>query len=136
MGGDIILRALTISPDIKAAVLYASLIGDEARNSQLLWYLSGDPAFQKEAATPPEVLKQISPKNYYQYINAPIQLFHGAADPTIPVEWAQASCTALTNAGVNINCIYFTGEGHTFRSRVSDQFFSAQFAFYKKYLAP
>ena len=136
MGGDIVLRALTVSSEIKAAVLYSSLSGDEAKNSQLLWQLSGDLEFKNETVTPPEVLKQISPNNYYQYINAPVQLFHGTADPTVPVAFAQDTCSALTNAGVNVNCMYFTGEGHSFRSRVSEQFNNALLAFYKKYLTP
>lgn len=136
MGGDIVLRALTISTDVKAAVLYASISGDEAKNSQLLWQISGAPEIKSELATPPEVLKQISPDHYYQYIRVPIQLFHGTADPVVPLKWAQETCSALTNAGVNINCMYFTGEGHSFRRRVSDQFFSTQFAFYQKYLPP
>ena len=37
MGGEIGLRVLTVSSDIKAAVLYASLSGDEAKNARLLY---------------------------------------------------------------------------------------------------
>ncbi len=136
MGGDIVLRVLTISSDIKAAVLYASLSGDEAKNSQLLWQISGNPDFKTEALTSPDILKKISPSNYYQYINAPIQLFHGTADPVVPVSFAQETCSALTRVGVNINCMYFTGEGHSFRSRVAEQFSNAQSSFYQKYLPP
>lgn len=136
MGGEIVLRTLTVSPDIKAAILYASLSGDDARNSQLLWQISGNPEFKSEAMTAPEVLKEISPSNYYQYITAPIQLFHGTADPVVPVNFAKETCALLTKAGVNINCMYFIGEGHGFRSRVADQFGNAQYAFLKKYLPP
>ncbi|HSB00187.1 MAG TPA: alpha/beta fold hydrolase, partial [Anaerolineales bacterium] len=35
MGGNIALRVLTVSPDVKAAVLFASMSGDEQKNSEL-----------------------------------------------------------------------------------------------------
>ena len=77
----------------------------------------------------------VTPAPYEQY-TAPIQLFHGTADPVVPVSFAQETCAVLTNAGININCMYFTGEGDSVRSRVSDQFFGTQFTFYQKYLPP
>src|SRR5262249_741140 len=134
MGGDIVLRALEVSPDVKAAVLYSSLSGDEKKNADLLWQTSSNAYFQIEMTAPAYALQQISPENYYRYITAPIQLFHGTTDTVIPFAWAQETCSALTNAGVNINCMYFPGEDHSFRSRVSDQFYGTMLAFYKKYL--
>jgi len=136
LGGDVVLRVLAISPDVKAAVLYASMSGDERKNAELLWSISSDPVFQTEMVTSPDLLNRISPVNYYQYITSPVQLFHGTADAMVPLAWAQENCAALTDAGVNVNCTYFTNEGHSFRSRVSDQFYGTMFSFYKKYLSP
>lgn len=136
MGGNIVLRVLTISSDVKAAVLYASMSGDELKNAQLLFNVSSDPTFQTELATSPAMLERISPLYYFRDITSPIQLHHGTADQTVPVAWAQETCDTATAAGVQIECIYYPEEDHTFRRRVADQFYGAMLYFYKTYLSP
>jgi dipeptidyl aminopeptidase/acylaminoacyl peptidase len=136
MGGGIILRVLTVSSDVKAAVLYSSLSGDELKNAQLLSNASADPIFQQELAVPPAILERISPMYYYKDISAPIQLFHGTDDQTVPVTVAEETCKLASDAGVNIECIYYPEEGHTFRRRVADQFTGAMTYFFKSYLSP
>lgn len=136
-GGNIVLRVLAVSSDVKAAVLYAALTGDETKNSALLsGIVTDDPFLQTELATLPTVLQSISPAYYYTNIMAPIQLYHGTHDSTVPFGWAQETCGSLQSAGVTVNCIYYTDEGHTFRSRVADDFYSTQIEFYRTYLAP
>lgn len=136
LGGSIALRVLTVSSDIKAATVFASMSGDELKNAELLSNISADPIFQTELSTAPSVLERISPMFYYSNITAPIQLHHGAVDQTVPVAWAEETCQALTTAGVEVECIYYPEEDHTFRSRVADQLYSALFAFYETYLSP
>lgn len=134
MGGDIVLRVLAVSSDAKAAVLYASMSGDELKNAKLLSNASYDPIFQSELATSPLIVERISPANYYSNIHTPIQLHHGTTDQTVPIAWAKETCDALKGAGVQVDCIYYPGEGHTFRSRVINQFSTAVLDFYKMYL--
>jgi len=133
MGGNIVLRVLTVSSDIQAAVLYASLSGDERKNFKII---GSAPAYQKEADFPPEFVANISPSNYYPSIKTPIQLYHGTADTVVPFEWAQETCDFLKIAGAPINCIFFPEEDHTFRRRVSEEFTRTLFEFYRKYLYP
>jgi len=136
MGGGIALRVLTISPDIKAAVLYSSISGDENKNLELFSQLSSEPNYESELLASPDELQKISPVNFYHYITAPIQLYHGTADSVVPVAWAEETCTALQNANVTVNCRYFTDEEHSFRRRVSDEFYGTMFDFYNKHLSP
>ena len=136
MGGEIALRILTVSKGIKAAVLYSSLSGDVGLNAQLLLRLSSEPIYQIEMSTPLDELEQMSPANFYRYVTSPIQLYHGGVDTVVPFTFAQETCTALQDAGVNVNCKYFPNEDHSFRSRVSDEFYGSMFDFYKKYLSP
>lgn len=136
MGGSIILRALTISSDIKAAILIASMSGDEIKNAQLLFNISADPNFQTELAVSSAIARRISSLDYYSDIASPIQLHHGAMDQLIPVAWAEETCKAATEAGVQIECIYYPEEDHTFRGRVADQFYGAMLDFYKTHLSP
>jgi uncharacterized protein len=135
MGGNIILRVLTISQDVKAAVLFASLGGNEMQNSEMLFNTTSDPVFQTELSTSPAVLERISPLYYYSDITSPIQIQHGTADQAVPVAWAEETCAALTTAGVQVECIYYPEEDHTFRSRVIEQVNEAMFRFYGTYLS-
>jgi len=133
MGGNIVLRVLTVSRDIQAAVLFASLSGDESKNFTLM---GTAPAYQGEAGFPPELIGTISPANYYKNITSPVQLYHGTADTVVPFAWAEETCTLLGDAGVMVHCIYFPEEDHTFRSRVSEEFHRTLFEFYKEHLYP
>lgn len=137
LGGNIVLRVLTVSSDVKAAVLYASMSGDEFKNSAALAnIIPGDPQLQAELLTAPALLERISPSSYYEDISSPIQLYHGTSDSTVPVGWAEETCNLLKDAAVTVNCIYYTDEDHTFRSRVSDEFYGTLINFYKTYLSP
>lgn len=136
MGGSIALRVLTISPDVKATVLYASMGGDEIQNAQVLFKAFPDPAFQAELEISPEAVERVSPMNYYSDITSPIQLHHGTQDETIPQAWAEETCAALNAAGVSVECIYYPEEDHTFRGRVADEFYGNMVRFYDMYLSP
>ena len=136
LGGNVALRVLTVSPDVKAAVLYSSLSGNELRNSQQLYKISLEPHFQNELNILPSLLLNISPVYYYGNINAPIQLHHGTADETVPLSWAQETCSLLSAAGKIIDCIYHEGEGHIFSEDIKAEFLESMIDFYKTYLSP
>lgn len=136
MGGNIVLRVLTVSSDVKAAVLYAPLSGEEIKNAKLLANATSDPSFQMERAILSTIGKRISPLYYYSNITSPIQLHHGTADAVIPVAWSKETCKAVTAAGVQIECIYYPEGRHTFNERITYQFNSAMLRFYQEYLSP
>ena len=135
LGGNVALRILTISPDVKAAVLYSSLSGNELKNSQQLYNISLEPQFQNELNILPSLLLNISPVYYYGNITAPIQLHHGTADETVPLSWAQETCSLLSAAGKNIDCIYYEGEGHVFSNNIKAESLESMINFYKTHLS-
>ena len=137
LGGNVILRVLTVSADVKAAVLYASLSGDEFKNSAALTNIGvAEPQLQAELVTAPALLQRISPSSYYGDITTPIQIYHGTNDSVVPFSWAQETCRLLKDAAVTVDCIYYTDEDHTFRSRMSDEFYGSQIGFYQTHLSP
>lgn len=135
LGGNVALRILAVSPDVKAAVLYSSLSGNELKNSQQLYKISLEPHFQNELNILPSLLPSISPVYYYANITVPIQLHHGTADETVPLSWAQETCLLLSAAGKNINCVYHEGEGHVFSEDIKAEFLESMINFYKTYLS-
>jgi uncharacterized protein len=137
LGGNVVLRVLTVSSDVKAAVLYASLSGDEFKNSAALTDIgASEPQLQAELVTAPALLQRISPSSYYENITTPIQIYHGTNDSVVPFSWAQETCRLLKDAAVTVDCIYYTDEDHTFRSRISDEFYGSLINFYQTYLSP
>ena len=136
MGGNVALRVLTVSSDIRAAVLYSSLSGDELKNSEQLYKVTVDPQFQNELNVLPGQLQSISPVYYYTNITAPIQLHHGTIDETVPVSGAEETCSLLTTAGKSIECIYYEGEDHVFDGDIKTQFLENAIRFYHTHLSP
>ena len=136
MGGEIGLRVITISPDIKAAVLYSPLGGKSERNSRQLYEITHDEEFTKDFSIPLEMLDSISPDYYYSKITAAVQIHHGTADTTAPISWAQETCDFLKAAGVSVECIYYQAAGHLFGGEKLQQLRQSALAFYRLHLMP
>ena len=136
MGGEIALRALTISPDIKAAVLYSAFSGNEERNSRQLYKVLRDEQFQKDTTVPLELLDRISPMYYYHQIKSAVQLNHGTKDTTAPISWAVETCDFLESAGVSVQCIYYEKAGHVFNGDNTRKLRQNALEFYQAHLSP
>ena len=136
MGGEIVLRVLTISPDIDAALLYAPLGGDTLQNSKILYGLNPLPTFKEEIQTPQSQLTGIAPMYYFSNIqpNTAIRLFHGSDDGIVPVTVSVTTCDLLKGNGKNIECTFVPGQYHTFRSSYSATFGAEISDFYETYL--
>jgi len=131
LGGEIALRVLTISPAIKATVLYSPLSGNGERNSRQLYEVIHDDQFQLDAQIPLEMFDRISPMNYYYKITSAVQLNHGTADTTAPISWAVETCNFLQSASVSVQCIYYQGAGHVFQHEDIEKLTQNALAFYQ-----
>jgi len=136
MGGEIALRVLTLSPDIKAAVLYSPLSGNEERNSRQLYEVLRDEQFQEDAQVPLELLDRISPMYYYHQVKSAVQLNHGTKDTTAPISWAVETCDFLESAGVSVQCIYYEKAGHVFNGDNTRKLRQNALEFYQAQLTP
>lgn len=121
-GGGVALRAVTVNvpsqtgsgPMIKAAILYAPMSGDDAKNAYQNYYVFTQPRWEYEVNLPPEDLLPISPSYHFDRIEAPVQLHHGAKDVLIPVEWSRETCEQLRNAGITVECYEYRTQTHNF----------------------
>lgn len=114
MGGGISTRVLTVSDDVRAAVLYAAMSGDERKNFEAIYQWSGQTRGLEELNVPVEALARISPMYFLGDIRAAVSLHHGLADALVPVDWSVTTCEQLTTLGRNVECIYYEGMPHTF----------------------
>ena len=122
MGGGITQRVLTASNQVKAVVLYASVIGDEATNSShfrrrrtsnrpsRLSYIADFP----NPSTDPQLNAAVSALNYVNYFNAAIAIHHGVQDSQVPYSWSLQLAGALDRAGKPYDFHTYQYQDHNF----------------------
>ena len=133
MGGGIVQRVLIVDPDIRAALLYASVSSDEALN---LAHFDDDGRGNKKQRIPQEALKLISPIYFLDKINAPLNIQHGEADTVVPVEWSRDLCDRLDELGKDVQCTYYPNQQHTFQNSGDTQLINHMLDFFDAYLKP
>jgi len=151
MGGFLTLRAMVISPDIKAGVIWAGVV---ASYPDLIccWrrpnpnaptatpnpnFRSGwRSAWQNSYGSPeqnPDFWLGISANNYLSDISGPLQLHHGTVDSEVPLAFSQSLYQQLLDAGKTVEYYEYPGDDHNL-----SKFFSLAMQrtlnFYDRYL--
>lgn len=122
MGGGITLRTLTITDDVKAALVYGSMSADEVETYQRRRARSG----MSGAASPnrggfrltpdeaPELYASVSPIHYLRYVNAPVAIHHGELDESVPFQWSVRLNEELKQAGKSAEFYPYADQPHNF----------------------
>lgn len=134
MGGGITTRVLTVTDDVRAAVLYAAMSGDEQKNYEAILQWSGQTRGLDELNIPAEALNRISPMYFFQNITAAVSIHHGTADATVPLDWSVTTCEQLTSLGKNVQCVYYQDMPHTFYGAGDEEFIQNTIGFFNQYL--
>ena len=134
MGGGITTRVLTVSDDVRAAVLYAAMSGDEQKNYEAIRQWSGQTRGLEELNVPLEALPRISAMYAFQNITAAVSIHHGTADALVPLDWSVTTCDQLTALGKNVVCTYYQDMPHTFYGAGDEEFIQNTVQFFNQYL--
>jgi dipeptidyl aminopeptidase/acylaminoacyl peptidase len=134
MGGGVSTRVITVSPDVKAAVLYGAMSGDEHKNYEAILSWTGGERGQEELGVPDEALARISPEFFFDGISAAVSIHHGRSDTTVPLEWSEHTCSLLTALGKTVECTYYGGAPHTFQGETDEEFMRNVVDFFERYL--
>lgn len=134
MGGGITTRVLTVSDDVRAAVLYAAMSGDEQKNFAAIREWSGQTRGLEELNVPVEALERISPMYFLKNMTAAVSIHHGTADELVPLDWSVMTCDQLTALGKNVECIYHENMPHTFYGAGDEEFIQETVEFFNQYL--
>ncbi len=134
MGGGISTRVLTVSDDVRAAVLYGAMSGDEQKNYEAIQSWSGNTRGMEEFSVPVEALTRISPMYFFADISAAISIHHGTADATVPLDWSMLTCEQLQALGKNVECHYYEDMPHTFYGQGDEEFIQNTVQFFNQYL--
>jgi uncharacterized protein len=134
MGGGITTRVITVTDDVKAAVLYAAMTGDEQTNYNAIREWSGQTRGLEELNVPTEALVNISSMYFFGNITAAVSIHHGTADALVPMQWSEATCTQLQSLGRQVECLYYENMPHTFYGDGNVQFIQNTLTFFDRTL--
>jgi dipeptidyl aminopeptidase/acylaminoacyl peptidase len=133
MGGGITLRAMVTTSDIKAGVIWAGTVASYADLFERRWGLAagGDnplptlepnsrrwrwlPDMLETYGTPeenPAFYAAISPNTYLSDLSGPVQLHHGTADASVPVEYSKMLETQIQAVGKPVELFTYKGDNH------------------------
>jgi dipeptidyl aminopeptidase/acylaminoacyl peptidase len=128
MGGYLTLRSMVISPDIKAGVIWAGVV---ASYPDLLSRWRRDSGQSPTPNPPggrrwradwlgrygspeenPDFWNSISANSYLSDLSGPIQLHHGTADESVPLEFSEILFQQLQAAGKTVEFYTYDGDNH------------------------
>ena len=151
MGGYLTLRAMVVSPDIKAGVIWAGVVGSYPdmisrwrRPSTSPNPVPTTPSFARrwrqawveEFGTPeenPEFWASVSANSYVNEISGPVQLHHGTADEDVPTYFSEALAQQIQAVGGNVELYIYPDDNHNLSAYFS-QAMQRSVAFYDQYL--
>lgn len=136
LGGGLALHVITISPLVKATLLYAALSGDEQRNFDYVYRASKGQRGAVEYHTAPELVHEISPLFHLERVQGAVSIHHGVDDAGIPLPIAADLCVRLQQLGKTVECFTYAGQGHLFTGSGDELLLKRTLDFFAKYLRP
>ncbi len=153
MGGQITLRSMVVSPEIKAGVIWAGVVVSYT-DLQNRWRRgrgstespTPDPTrsgrFRRwqevydRYGTPeenPAFWASISPNSYLADLSGPVQLHHGSEDTSVPVEFSEILAAEIEAAGRPVELYLYEGDNHNIAVNFETAM-ARSLAFFDRYL--
>jgi len=133
MGGGITLRGMVVTNTIKAGVIWAGVVASytdmyNRRRASASSAPSGGSArgwrsdLVTRFGTPeenPEAWNAVSPNAFLADISGPLQLHHGSADRTVPLEYSETLQRQMEAAGRPSEILVYDGDDHNISRSLS-----------------
>ncbi len=127
LGGEIVVRAMVISKDIKAGVSWAGTVAPPSEQLGM-WgggahggasaphtFPRGPNDLVQQYGTPqenPEFWASLSPTSYLADLAGPLQLHHGTADEEVPLSFSQSLYDEIQKVGKPVEFYTYPGSNH------------------------
>ena len=127
MGGYITARAMVVSPDIKAGVIWSGVVASYEDLLQL-WTLGAEIGLIPESvhrwgtqllaqfgtpADDPAFWASLSANSYVRDLSGPIQLHHGSGDTVVPLAFSNLLLDDISGAGGAVEYFMYPGDDHS-----------------------
>ncbi len=126
MGGGVTQNALVAKPGlVDAAVVFASVSSrfvDNLRQFTEPNRPDGARAFYERFGRPaqaPAFYRGLSPRTYFDRVEAPVLIHHGASDDTCPIRWSRETYRLMRRAGAEATLATYD-DGHAFGPAFDD----------------
>lgn len=150
-GGAIVAKAITVSDQVAAALIYApasSTIEEDyefraersaARRGQPPGRRTGvldriEVEFPVTPAQAPELYRRLSPLPYLQFVNASVQIHWGDADEVVPANWPGDLLAGLRAAGRAVEYFEYAGQPHSFTGAANQLYLQRMAEFFRQNL--
>ena len=148
LGGFLTLRAMVMSPDIKAGVIWAGVVGSYPDLINNWRRATGTPfplpsgarrwrqVLIEQFGTPeenPTFWNSISANSYLSDISGPLQLHHGTADSSVPIRFSQTLDRQMKDAGKTVELFEYRGDDHNLSANFNTAM-ARSVEFFDKYL--
>jgi uncharacterized protein len=152
MGGLLTLRSMVTTQDVKAGVIWAGVVAtytelyERGRSSTVSGAQPFNPPWNNRRrwrdeivekwGTPqenPAIWAAISPNSYVGELSGPLQLHHGTADSSVPVEWSRTLNEQVRAAGSTVEYYEYAGDNHNISANLSTAL-ARSVAFFDAYL--
>ena len=149
MGGFLTLRAMVVSPDIKAGVIWAGVVASYP-DLFTRWRRGGGPtptpgptsrgrwrsswfALYGDPEENPDFWEPMSANTYLEDLSGPLQLHHGSGDTSVPLEFSEILFDQLQEAGQTAEYYVYEGDNHNLSNTFSTVM-RRTIEFYDRYL--
>ncbi len=128
LGGFLTLRAMVVSKDVKAGVIWGGVIAsyDDLINNWRRGSFTPPPTIPQNArrwrqvlieeyGTPeqnPEFWASLSANSYLADISGPLQLHHGTSDTSVPIEFSRKLSDQIKALGKEVEIYEYSGDDH------------------------
>lgn len=141
-GGEIGLKVMVVSKKIKAGVFWAGVVGSpqdmlETYNSRIPFMRRNTPDLVTKYGSPsanPTFWNKLDPYSYLGDISGPIQLHHGTADSSVPIELSVHLKDALEKEGKTVELYKYEGADHNFNGNAFSTAMQRTVEFFDTYL--
>jgi uncharacterized protein len=148
-GGAITAKAITVSDQIAAAVIYSPASSNIVEDYQ---FRVERAARRAPSSTPrgtisrvttefpvtpqqaPDLYERLSPLPYLNYVSAAVQIHWGTADETVPYKWPGDLLAGLQAAGKNVEYFEYPGQPHSFTGAPNQQYLQRIVEFFGRHL--
>lgn len=131
MGGSITLRAMVVSNEIKAGVIWAGVVAsypdllenwrrrNRPQRTPPFWATSWRQRLIDQYGEPwqnPQFWASISAPSYLKDVSGPLQLHHGTADTSVPIEFSEKLERKMIEEGQYVEYFSYAGDDHNLRN--------------------